>query len=430
MKINKIVKLEDLTYEQCVMQGIGPLVFPRRLEKGIDPANSVRMKTVCVQNMQMQAKMQRVLECAWRALTDAGIRPVLMKGAGLAAYYSEPSMRQWSDIDLFVGKEQYHPACAAMRETFPEALKFDKEQDHYKHYNLIADGISIEIHRVSVALTHPRDIRRYAKMERFGMAHAIPLKYINTDTHADGAINIDKEEIKNAESPVADCNLQALASQSACEQAPRQIDHQVPPADPDTQSPPDSLQKCAIAYENNKNNSATPSYENNKNEIVVPEVTFNVLMVFLHSWEHFITKGANIRQICDLALLLKYTKSEIDAVRLKRWLKDLRALDIWQIYMGILVHELGMREEEVLFYNERVVPRAQKMIAWILNDPRQEQPKIQAKNRLVRKWRTMKKRMRNAERIAEISPAYAQHMKAAVWLSGLTRLFAPDRRWE
>lgn len=357
-----MIKLEDLTYEQCVMHGLGPLAFPARLEKGIDPANSVRMKTVCVQNMQMQAKMQRVLECAWRALTEAGIQPVLMKGAGLAAYYPEPSMRQWGDIDLFVGKAQYHPACAVMRETFPDALKFDEELDHYKHYNLIADGVSIEIHRVSVALTHPRDIRRYAKMERFGMAHAIPLKYINTDTHADGAINIDKEEIKN--------------------------------------------------------------------KIVVPEVTFNVLMVFLHSWEHMLSGGANMRQLCDLALMLHHERERIDRVRLKRWLRELRLTEPWQLYMGMAVELFGLREEEAPFYNERVVPRAQKMMAWILNDPRQEQPKIQAKNRLVRKWRTMKKRMRNAERIAEISPAYAQHMKAAVWLSGLSRLFAPDRRWE
>lgn len=354
---------------QLIMQqGVGPLVYPALQSKAslntnfLNTKPLLQMKQMCVANVQVQAKMQRVLEVAWRALTEAGIQPVLMKGAGLAAYYPEPSMRQWSDIDLFVGKEQYHPACAVMRTAFPNALKFDEELDHYKHYNLIADGVSIEIHRVSVALTHPRDIRRYAKMERFGMAHAIPLKYINTDTHADGAINTDKEEIKN--------------------------------------------------------------------EIVVPEPTFNALMVMLHAWEHFITKGANIRQICDLALMLKHTKNKIDAVRLKRWLKDLRALDVWQIYMGILVHEFGMREEEVLFYNERVVPRAQNMMAWILNDPRQEQPKIQAKNRLVRKWRTMKTRMANAERIAQFSSAYARHMKAAVWLSGLTRLFAPDRRWE
>ena len=75
----------------------------------------------------------------------------------------------------------------------------------------------------------------------------------NIQNTACAVININIET-KNAESPVADCNLQALASQPACEQAPRQLDNQVPAADPDTQAPQDSLQKCAIASENDKNN--------------------------------------------------------------------------------------------------------------------------------------------------------------------------------
>lgn len=167
--------INELTYEQCVAQGIGPMVFPARLEQGVDPANRMAMKAVCMQNMQQQVKLQHTLEQAWIALTNAGIRPVLMKGAGLAALYPEPSMRSWGDIDLFVGKQQYHAACAVMRETFPKALKFDEELDHYKHYNLIADGISIEIHRITVSLTHPLDARRYARIEAYGMSHAIPI---------------------------------------------------------------------------------------------------------------------------------------------------------------------------------------------------------------------------------------------------------------
>ena len=84
----------------------------------------------------------------------------------------------------------------------------------------------------------------------------------NIQNTACAAININKEEIKNAESPVADCNLQALASQPACEQVlspcearlfPRQLDNQVPAADPDTQAPQDSLQKCAPLTKNAKN---------------------------------------------------------------------------------------------------------------------------------------------------------------------------------
>lgn len=74
----------------------------------------------------------------------------------------------------------------------------------------------------------------------------------NIENTACAAININIET-KNAESTVAERNLQALASQPACEQAPRQLDNQVPAADPDTQAPQDSLQKCASLSKNAKN---------------------------------------------------------------------------------------------------------------------------------------------------------------------------------
>ncbi|MBR4499062.1 MAG: nucleotidyltransferase family protein, partial [Paludibacteraceae bacterium] len=273
--------LDELTYEQCLMQGVGPMVFPARLEKGIDPANSMRMKAVCMQNMQTQAKLQIVLERAWKALEKAGIKPVLMKGAGLAALYPDPSMRQWGDIDLFVGKEQYHPACAVMRETFPKALKFDEELDHYKHYNIIADGVSIETHRVSVSMTHPMDVRRYAKMEAFGVKHA-------------------------SELVIGDLRLQIF------------------------------------------------------------EPTFNVLFVFLHSWEHMMSSGASIRQLCDLALLLHTYKEAIDARLLRKWLKALHLYDVWQLYAYNLVQSLGYPRDEVLFYTDSVAARAEKMMADLL----------------------------------------------------------------
>lgn len=348
--------LDELTYEQCLRQGVGPMVFPARLEKGIDPANSMRMKAVCMQNMQTQAKLQIVLERAWKALEKAGIKPVLMKGAGLAALYPDPSMRQWGDIDLFVGKEQYHPACAVMRETFPGALKFDEELDHYKHYNIIADGVSIETHRVSVSFSHPIDERRYAKMEAFGVKHA-------------------------SELVIGDLRLQIF------------------------------------------------------------EPTFNALFVFLHSWEHMMSSGASIRQLCDLALLLHKYKEAIDARLLRKWLKALHLYDVWQLYAYNLVQSLGYPRDEVLFYTESVAARAEKMMADLLAGRMDERLKDAGakgeekkgktpKNRYLRKIHTMQERMRNARRIGQYSPEYARHMKATVWLSGLARLFAKDRHWE
>lgn len=342
--------LDELTYEQCMAQGVGPFVFPKRLEKGIDPANSVRMKTVCLQNMQEQVKMRYTLEKAWQALVDAGIEPVLMKGAGLAALYPEPQMRQWSDVDLFVGKEQYHPACAAMRGAFPKALKFDEELDHYKHYNLIADGVSIEVHRVTMALTHPVDKRRYAEMEEYGRA--------------------------NSERLV----LNGL-------------------------------------------------------EITVFEPTFNALFVFMHSWEHMMTNGASLRQLCDVSLLLHHYADRIDRKRLGRWLRALHLTEVWQLYMAICVRHLGLQEAEAPFYStdERIVKNADQLLKALLEGRMREirsTDSAPAKNRFVRKWHTMKLRMRNADRIGQFSPAYARHLRAGIILSGLGRLFAKDRHWE
>ena len=62
------------------------------------------------------------------------------------------------------------------------------------------------------------------------------------------------------------------------------------------------------------------------------------------------TRGANMRQLCDLTLLLHHYATQIDAKRLKRYLTSLHLLDVWQLYMFILVNHLGLPQNEALFY--------------------------------------------------------------------------------
>ena len=340
--------LNALSYYQCVAQGLGPLLFPQRLSHGTYSAEETqRMKAVCVHNIQLQTQMMDVLERAWKALEKAEIPTVVLKGVGLAALYDDPSLRSWGDIDLFVGKKNYHPACAVMRKTFPEALKFDEELEHYKHYNLIADGVSIELHRISASLSHPRDIRRYQRMEEEGMKHACELK-------------------------IGELLLR------------------------------------------------------------IPEPTFNALFVFLHSWEHMITAGANARQLYDLRMVLHRYHAQIDAKRLKRYLQQLCLLDSWQLYSYIMVQYLELSQNEALFYNPQVAQRAERLFEDLLAG-RMNTPHAQTqapKNRFARKWYTMQERMKNARRISLYSPSCARHMRAGIWLSGLRRLFAKDRHWE
>lgn len=335
-------------------QGTGALVFPKVLGQADLPVKAaMQMKGVCVHTMQQHVQLQHQLVKAWKALENAGIQAVLMKGGGLAALYDEPQLRAWGDIDLFVGKEQYHPACAVMRNTFPDALKFDEELDHYKHYNIIADGVSIETHRVSVSFSHPTDEKRYALMEAYGKDNGEWLMV-------------------------------------------------------------------------------------NGLKVKVFEPTFNALFVCLHSWEHMMTQGANVRQLCDLALLLHRHKYTIDSVLLHRWLEELHLLDVWQLYAYMLVNGLGLPRDEALFYTESVALRAQKLMEDLLAG-RMTEIKVKGekakgervpKNRFLRKFHTMRERMRNARRIGQYSPAYARHMKASVLISGLKRLFAEDRHWE
>ena len=339
----------------CEQQGTGPLVYTQLLseESWLDKMEvsaplRLRMKQICVHTMQQQAHLQLTLRRVWEACEQHGVYAVLMKGAGLAAYYPTPQQRAWGDVDIYVGAEQYHAACAAMRATFPNALRFDEELDHYKHYNLIADGVSIEVHRVSMGLQHPVDVRRYARMETIGMREA--------------------EEIE----------VDGLT-------------------------------------------------------VRVPEVTFNALMVMLHSWEHVLSQGASLRQLCDLVLLLHHRASDIDREQLERDLRGLALMDVWQVYMYILVKYLGLPQAEAPFYTHRCARRAEVLLVDMLEGRLGEEKSQGGKvvsNRWLRKWYTMRVRLRNAKRIRSYSPFYARHMAVTTWLHGLGRLLAKDRRWE
>lgn len=343
---------------QCALhevQGTAPLVYTALLndwsaceQAGWSASLRVRMKQVCMHTMQQHAQLQVMLQRVMSACEQGGIRAVLMKGAGLAAYYPTPQQRAWGDIDIFVGVEQYHSACAVMRAAFPQALRFDEELDHYKHYNLIADGVSIEVHRVSIGLQHPLDVKRYARMEAVGMREA--------ETMVIGDVRV-----------------------------------------------------------------------------LVPEPTFNALMVMFHSWEHVLSQGANMRQLCDLALLLHATHDRINRNVLKKNLRALCLIDVWQVYMYILVQYLGLPISEAPFYTAQCAARAEQMVEDMLGGCLHEQKNNSSgtpTNRIMRKLHTMSARLANARRIKRYSPAYSRHMVVTTMLHGLSRLFAKDRRWE
>ena len=171
----------------CAIHGTGPLVFNEVLKIAAHPTNGIclldslktQMQAVCAQNMMAQAGWKQTIADTWKALTDKGIHPILLKGFALSQLYPLPYLRQWGDLDIWAGIEQYHAACQALCEAFPQAQHQDEEWwNILTHFCCsLPDGHYIELHRVSMTFDLTCDHRYYQQLERDGMApvHCVPM---------------------------------------------------------------------------------------------------------------------------------------------------------------------------------------------------------------------------------------------------------------
>lgn len=335
-KLNVVIRL-------ATFQSTGPLVYDQLLKlKDIEiPANvCMQLKQLCVSNMMSQQSMLQKLAKAWNTLEDAGIDPVLLKGFGLAQYYPQPYLRQWGDMDIYVGQENYHKACRVLREVFPEAWHQDEEDEDYKHYNFVFDDTMIETHRVSMTFAHPVDRRYYESQETMCLT-------------------------KNG-----------------------------------------------------------PKFDLDGLTLTMPEDTFNVFFVFLHAWHHFIETGMNMKQICDIAVLLHAKRDTIDKRRLKEMLTKLHLMEVWQLLMYIIVQYLRVPKEECPFYTERCKDRAEMLFERVLTEGqarRTEKVDAEGVSYLRRKRLTFQSRLADSKRVRPFAPKYARHMVVSDFVHGIER---------
>lgn len=120
-------------------------------------------------NLMIQLHLKQVLLPAIELLHSHGIEPVLLKGFGLAMRYPNPSLRQFGDIDLYVGLVRFHEACNLLR-SLPGGYNCGKEMDSGRHYNIEFGQYPMEVHRVSADETDPRLADAYAAIEQEGLA--------------------------------------------------------------------------------------------------------------------------------------------------------------------------------------------------------------------------------------------------------------------
>ena len=132
------------------------------------PERLVIMQQAMRSNLLHQMRLKQILVPAVQLLRQHDIEPVLLKGFGLASLYPNSSLRQFSDIDLFVGLEDFHEACTLLR-SLPGCYNWGEEVDSGRHYNIEFGQYPMEIHRVSADVENTKDGAVYAVIEREGL---------------------------------------------------------------------------------------------------------------------------------------------------------------------------------------------------------------------------------------------------------------------
>lgn len=329
----------------AAFQGTGPLVYDQLLKlKEVDiPADlRMQMKQQCLHSMMLQQSMMPILAKAWNALVNVDIHPVLLKGFALAQYYPQPHLRQWGDIDIYVGQQNYHKASAVLRATFPDSEFEEEEVEEEKHYNIIFPNTMLETHRISMTMAHPRDRRYYEGLEERCLTKDGPKSEIEGQT------------------------------------------------------------------------------------VTLPEDTFNIFFVFLHAWHHFVGTGMNMKQLCDIAILLHAKRDVINKKRLREMLTKLHLMEVWQLIMFIIVHHFGVPESECPFYCLKYKQRAELLFAQILKEGASHTTeRIDARgiSYIKRKVLTFQMRLADSRRVRPYAPCYAKYMIISDFLHGIERTF-------
>lgn len=132
------------------------------------PALANRMQNEMRGNLFKQMRLKQIMESAVKLLHEHHIEPVLLKGFGLALQYSKPILRQFGDIDLYVGQQEFHEACILLR-SLPGCYNWGEEMDVGRHYNIEFGEYPMEVHRVSSDINDPKQAIYYDSIEQDGL---------------------------------------------------------------------------------------------------------------------------------------------------------------------------------------------------------------------------------------------------------------------
>ncbi len=167
-RLSGIQSTRQLTSQAALQQSAVPV--PNHIEE--------MMTQTLVTGVNAHASANKVLSKVAKALEAKGIKPVLLKGQGIASYYATPYLRQCGDIDLYVGGDAYEKACKVLEELIGKPGEHSEKHCEFNY----GHGLSIEIHRYTELLEDKRDNAFYQQISDAATAEAqVPVHFGDID---------------------------------------------------------------------------------------------------------------------------------------------------------------------------------------------------------------------------------------------------------
>ncbi len=108
-------------------------------------------------------------------------------------------------------------------------------------------------------------------------------------------------------------------------------------------------------------------------DVSVLPPTLNMVLLTAHAFNHVVSGGLGLRQICDWAVVLKSTRGDVDFVLLKQWLDELHLTKMFRVLACFAVSYLGFKDADVrLVESEKSfstgdVRMTKRLLGWVIS---------------------------------------------------------------
>ena len=127
--------------------------------------------------MQRQTRLNLLTAEIINLLTKNNIPATLIKGYSLSCLYPDPDMREFGDVDIYVGEDNYQRAAQLVTEAYPNA-HWHSDTHGGIHFILVLDESLdrvVELHRVTMEFASPTANTLYQAFTR---------SYLHDNTHS------------------------------------------------------------------------------------------------------------------------------------------------------------------------------------------------------------------------------------------------------